>query len=109
MREIVAVIIIVVAFAAMGSIPGSIARRRGHVSAEAISLCAWIGVIIWPCWLIAFIWAHTGLNRHALQPMQDAAGLARGMYVDPIPKHWEEKKSIEEIDAEIEARIGGRR
>lgn len=44
----------------LARIPGSIARRRGHISAEAVNLCGWLGLFLWPCWIIALIWAHTG-------------------------------------------------
>jgi hypothetical protein len=45
--------------------PGKIARKRGHPSAEAIRICGVVGVLFWPLWLFAYIWAHTGEDRSA--------------------------------------------
>ena len=51
-----AVIIVVV----LGSLPGRIARSRGHPQAAAINVCSWLGLatlgLLWP---IAFIWAFS--------------------------------------------------
>lgn len=41
-------------------LPGRIAKRRGHANATAIRVCGVIGLIIWPCWIVALIWAYTG-------------------------------------------------
>ena len=50
---------IVVAIVGLGSLPGNIARRRGHPQADAITAAGWIGIaslgILWP---IAFVWAY---------------------------------------------------
>ena len=49
---------VVAAIVALGSLPGKIARRRGHLQADAINAASWIGIatfgILWP---IAFVWA----------------------------------------------------
>ena len=43
----------------MGSLPGHVARRRGHPWAEAVGIAGWItlifGFVLWP---IAMIWAY---------------------------------------------------
>ncbi len=57
---------IVIAIVGLGSLPGNIARRRGHPQADAITAAGWIGIasmgIFWP---IAFVWAF-------LRPSNDA-------------------------------------
>jgi len=40
-------------------LPGWVAEHRGHHNTDAIRLCGVIGLLIWPCWLVALIWAHT--------------------------------------------------
>jgi len=49
---------VVFAIVALGSLPGNIARRRGHPQADAITAAGWLGIatlgILWP---VAFIWA----------------------------------------------------
>src|SRR5207244_4354129 len=48
----------VVIIVALGSLPGAIARKRGHPQAAAINVASWLGVatlgILWP---LALIWA----------------------------------------------------
>jgi hypothetical protein len=42
----------------LGSLPGSIARARGHPQADAVSICGWMGIVTIVLWPIALIWAH---------------------------------------------------
>ena len=44
----------------MAGIPGAIAKKRGHPNTEAIRICGWCSLVLWPVWLVAIIWAHTG-------------------------------------------------
>ena len=55
----------------IGGYPGYIARRRGHVNAEAISLCGWIGLVIWPAWFVALIWSRTGPDHSKDAPRSE--------------------------------------
>ena len=52
---IAAAVIIVVS---LGTLPGNIARKRGHPQAAAINVAAWLGIatlgLLWP---VALIWA----------------------------------------------------
>ena len=54
---VLAVIVLVVWL--MGSLPGHVARRRGHPYAEAVGVAGWItlifGFVLWP---VAVIWAY---------------------------------------------------
>lgn len=54
---LLAVIVLVIWL--MGSMPGYVARRRGHPWAEAVGVAGWItlifGFVLWP---IAMIWAY---------------------------------------------------
>ena len=56
---------IVVAIVFLGSLPGKIARRRGHAQADAVTAAGWIGIasfgILWP---IAFVWAFVRPVQH---------------------------------------------
>jgi hypothetical protein len=42
----------------LGSLPGTIARSRGHPQADAINICGWMGIITIVLWPIAMVWAH---------------------------------------------------
>jgi len=82
---VVAVSVVVVLFIfAFAKIPGNIARRRGHSNADAINLCAWLGLIVWPCWVVALIWAHTGAD-HSVPKVQSKP---------PPPKGYVKAKSL---------------
>lgn len=44
----------------LGSMPGNIARKRGHPQTEAIQALGWIGIItLGISWFIAIVWAYT--------------------------------------------------
>lgn len=63
---LIAVFVIVVVL--LGSLPGRIARQRGHPQAAAVNVASWLGVatlgLLWP---LALIWAF--LNpRPAVAP-----------------------------------------
>ena len=45
------------------SLPGEIARSRGHPQAEAINVCGWMGVVTLVSWPIALVWAYLRSNR----------------------------------------------
>lgn len=40
-------------------IPGIIAEKKEHPQKEAIHICAWCGLVLFPLWLVALIWAHS--------------------------------------------------
>src|SRR5215207_8953083 len=43
----------------LGGLPGRIAAGRGHPQAAAISVCGWLGLLVFVLWPIALIWAYT--------------------------------------------------
>lgn len=54
---LLAVIVLVVWL--MGSLPGHVARRRGHPWADAVSVAGWITLIFgFALWPVALIWAY---------------------------------------------------
>lgn len=52
----------------IGGLPGSIARRRGHPNAQAITVCGWIGLLLTLSvfWWVALVWAHTNPTKPSL-------------------------------------------
>jgi hypothetical protein len=51
--------VIVVVVWLMGSLPGHVARRRGHPYAEAVGVAGWVTLIFgFALWPIALIWAY---------------------------------------------------
>ncbi len=63
----------------LGSLPGSIARSRGHPQADAINICGWMGIVTIVLWPIAMVWAHLVPGRPITGPepgaMEDHAAL----------------------------------
>lgn len=54
---LLAVIVLVVWL--MGSLPGHVARRRGHPWADAVGVAGWITLIFgFALWPLALIWAY---------------------------------------------------
>jgi len=58
-------ILVIVGFAVVGLLvalailPGRIAQRRQHPQTDAIRVAGYLGVLIAPLWVFAFIWAYT--------------------------------------------------
>jgi hypothetical protein len=42
----------------LGNLPGKIARERGHPRASSISVCGWLGLLIFVLWPLALGWAY---------------------------------------------------
>lgn len=45
--------------ALIASWPGAVAAGREHPATDSIALCGWIGIVLWPLWLVGIIWAHS--------------------------------------------------
>ena len=65
------VFVIVIGIITVHNLPGKIARERHHPQAEAIHICSLLGLIIFPFWMAALIWAYIvpvfAPVEHALQ------------------------------------------
>jgi hypothetical protein len=62
--------IIVVGVVWLGSLPGSIATKRQHPQAEAVTVLGWVGLLFVILWPFAFAWAFvrypgTGVAKEA--------------------------------------------
>jgi len=53
-----AVIIIVWGIAVVHTLPGRIAKKRHHSQAKAIEITAYLGLLVFPLWMAALIWAY---------------------------------------------------
>jgi hypothetical protein len=53
----IGVAVAVVLLYVLAKIPSWVARARGHRHTGGILLCSLVGLVIWPVWLIAFVWA----------------------------------------------------
>jgi ACR3 family arsenite efflux pump ArsB len=52
------VIIIVWGIAVVHTLPGKIAKKRGHSQVEAIETMSYLGLLVFPLWMGALIWAY---------------------------------------------------
>jgi hypothetical protein len=55
------VITVVVGIYKIHSLPGDIARQRQHPQSEAITVCSILGLIVFPLWMAALVWAYAGV------------------------------------------------
>jgi hypothetical protein len=53
-----AVIIIVWGVAVVHTLPGKIAKKRNHSQVEAIEITSYLGLLVFPLWMAALIWAY---------------------------------------------------
>ncbi|WP_425615149.1 DUF3302 domain-containing protein [Anatilimnocola sp. NA78] len=51
------VIIGIVLIVWLGSLPGTIAESRQHPQTDAVRAAGWLGILLPPVWIIAFVWA----------------------------------------------------
>ena len=55
---VIAVIIIVWGIAVVHTLPGKIATKRGHSQVKAIEITSYLGLLVFPLWMAALIWAY---------------------------------------------------
>lgn len=55
---LLSVLVIVIGIIKIHELPGDIAKRRKHPQAEAIRICSLMGLIIFPFWMVALLWAY---------------------------------------------------
>ena len=52
------VLVIVVGIVVIHELPGKIAEQRRHPQVDAIKIMSYLGLIAFPLWMAALIWAH---------------------------------------------------
>ncbi|GAW86790.1 hypothetical protein bplSymb_SCF04001P003 [Bathymodiolus platifrons methanotrophic gill symbiont] len=62
------VIIIALAIIFVHTMPGKIARSRNHPQAEAIEITSLLGLLVFPLWIAALIWAYIKQAQPVLPP-----------------------------------------
>ena len=80
------IIAVAAAIVFLGTLPGNIARRRGHPYPDAVNAASWIGLATGVFWPVAFIWAFlpypapaAGAPADATEPGVDVAKLQERM------------------------------
>ena len=55
-----AIIVIVLGIIKIHTYPGKIAKARNHPQTEAIEVTSLLGLLIFPLWMAALVWAYSG-------------------------------------------------
>ena len=67
------VIIIVLGIVKIHEYPGKVAAARNHPQQQAIFVCSLLGLLIFPLWMFALLWAYGGVIG---QPLPEQAASA---------------------------------
>ena len=53
-----AVLVIIVGIVVVHELPGKIAEKRHHPQIDAIKIMSYLGLVVFPLWMFALIWAY---------------------------------------------------
>jgi hypothetical protein len=85
---------------ALGSLPGKIARKRGHPWPDAVNVASWIGLATGVFWPIAFIWAYLPV------PTSDGAATGGAGSTADLNSLQAKLASLEETVANLQSQSG---
>lgn len=66
--------------------PGQIAKARQHPQTEAIEVTSLLGLLIFPLWMAALVWAYSGAVIGNLYPVPDQP--------EPAPEEPKKKRRL---------------
>jgi len=55
------VIVIILGIVKIHEYPGKVAEERNHPQQQAIFVCSLLGLLIFPLWMFALLWAYGGV------------------------------------------------
>ena len=93
-------VLITVASVLIVSLPGKIARTRGHPWPDAVNAASWIGVATGVFWPVAFIWAWLPLP-HRSQVRTDGTTQPRGDTVDLAARVASLEATIKKLESQV--------
>jgi hypothetical protein len=67
------VITIILGIVKIHTYPGKIAKARNHPQEKAIEVTSLLGLIIFPLWMLALVWAYSGAVIGVMYPKVDEA------------------------------------
>ena len=62
------IIVIILGIIKIHTYPGKIAKARNHPQVEAIEVTSLLGLLIFPLWMAALVWAYSGAVVGNLYP-----------------------------------------
>ncbi|MDF7806941.1 DUF3302 domain-containing protein [Pontiellaceae bacterium B12219] len=75
---VLAVLTILLGIIKIHTYPGKIAKARQHPQTEAIEVTSLLGLLIFPLWMAALVWAYSGAVIGNLYPKPETP--------DPVPE-----------------------
>jgi hypothetical protein len=66
------IIVIILGIIKIHTYPGKIAKARNHPQTEAIEVTSLLGLLIFPLWMAALVWAYSGAVVGNLYARPDA-------------------------------------
>jgi len=73
------VLTIILGIVKIHTYPGKVAEQRGHPQKDAIEVTSLLGLLIFPLWMLALVWAYSGAvigNLYTPTPKEEATGEA---------------------------------
>ena len=64
------VIVIILGIIKVHTYPGKVAKARNHPQTEAIEVTSLLGLLIFPLWMAALVWAYSGAVVGSLYAQQ---------------------------------------
>jgi hypothetical protein len=83
-----AVVVIVLGIIKIHTYPGKIAKARNHPQTEAIEVTSLLGLLIFPLWMAALVWAYSGAvvgNLYVKQPAESDGDVITPKEQEPPP------------------------
>ncbi|WFB37225.1 DUF3302 domain-containing protein [Kiritimatiellota bacterium B12222] len=94
-----AVLTIILGIIKIHTYPGKIAKARNHPQKDAIEVTSLLGLIIFPFWMFALIWAYSGavvgeyyIKEGDIKPKPESTKKKRS------PKHKKTKQTLSDIE-----------
>lgn len=52
------IVLVVYTIVVLHMLPGKVARKNNHPQIKAIEICSLMGLIVFPFWMVAMVWAN---------------------------------------------------
>ena len=86
------VITIILGIVKIHTYPGKIAKARNHPQTQAIEVTSLLGLIVFPLWMLALIWAYSGAVIGVMyQKTDDESPPAHSKETEACPSDSDEK------------------
>ena len=80
------IIVIILFIIFVHTMPGKIARKRGSAQTEAIEILSLLGLLIFPLWMAALVWAYMKPFTLSVARVDQAGSTASNPATEPNPE-----------------------